>query len=48
VLAYGRSALCRWWTFFEYFGEERPAAGCGMCDNCVHPVADRIRMPEFD
>ena len=47
VLAYGRSALCRWWAFFEYFGEERPEVGCGVCDNCISPVADRIRMPEF-
>jgi ATP-dependent DNA helicase RecQ len=47
MMAYGRSALCRWWAFFEYFGEERPEAGCGVCDNCVSPVADRIRMPDF-
>jgi ATP-dependent DNA helicase RecQ len=47
VLAYGRTALCRWWAFFEYFGEERPEAGCGVCDNCILPVADRIRMPDF-
>jgi ATP-dependent DNA helicase RecQ len=47
VLAYGRTALCRWWAFFEYFGEERPEAGCGVCDNCISPVADRIRMPDF-
>lgn len=47
VLAYGRSALCRWWAFFEYFGEERPESGCGICDNCAFPVAERIRMPDF-
>ena len=47
VIGYARSAQCRWWAFFEYFGEERPETGCGVCDNCVSPVSDRIRMPDF-
>jgi superfamily II DNA helicase RecQ len=35
---YAQSALCRWETLLEYFGEEEHEP-CGHCDNCEQPKA---------
>ncbi|HEU4700439.1 MAG TPA: ATP-dependent DNA helicase RecQ [Gemmatimonadales bacterium] len=44
---YARSARCRWRALYDYFGESLEGEdGCGTCDNCRHPVAERIRLPE--
>jgi ATP-dependent DNA helicase RecQ len=32
---YAQTALCRWKTLLEYFGEEPQWERCGHCDNCV-------------
>jgi ATP-dependent DNA helicase RecQ len=40
---YGKSAGCRWACLLEYFGESPPEGTCGQCDNCLNPVAGRVR-----
>jgi ATP-dependent DNA helicase RecQ len=42
MIDYGRSASCRWQVISEYFGAEL-AEPCGVCDNCLHPVEERLR-----
>jgi ATP-dependent DNA helicase RecQ len=42
---YGRSAACRWAGLLDYFGERPPEEPCAQCDNCLSPVAGRIRTP---
>ena len=37
MLQYAQSALCRWKTLLEYFGETVAWEHCGNCDNCLHP-----------
>ena len=43
VMEYGTSARCRWGLLRDYFGEDRDGDPCGACDNCLSPVADRLR-----
>ncbi|MDR2219806.1 MAG: DNA helicase RecQ [Methylobacillus sp.] len=38
LLGYCESTACRHQTLLRYFGEEHPGR-CGMCDNCLEPVA---------
>ena len=42
VMQYGQSAKCRWRLLHEYFGEVMEEERCGTCDNCVHPLEERI------
>ena len=45
VMRYGQSAECRWKLLHEYFGEEFDGEeGCGHCDNCAHPLAERLGL----
>ncbi len=46
--AYGKSAACRWAILLEYFGEGSSEESCGQCDNCLSPVAARVRTPAED
>ena len=44
---YARTVRCRWRVLRDYFGEATEEDDrCGTCDNCVHPVEERIRLPE--
>ena len=47
VMEYGTSARCRWGLLRSYFGEEPDDAPCGACDNCLSPVAERLRAREL-
>ncbi|MDR2876396.1 MAG: DNA helicase RecQ [Methylobacillus sp.] len=38
LLGFCESTACRHQTLLRYFGEEHPGH-CGMCDNCLEPVA---------
>lgn len=42
MMAYGQSAMCRWRLLHDYFDEEMEGERCGACDNCVHPLEERI------
>jgi ATP-dependent DNA helicase RecQ len=42
VMLYGQSAECRWKLLHEYFGEEFAQGSCGHCDNCLHPLEERL------
>jgi ATP-dependent DNA helicase RecQ len=44
VMLYGQSAECRWKLLHEYFGEEFGAGACGHCDNCLHPLEERLGL----
>jgi len=45
VMLYGQSAECRWKLLHEYFGEAfEQEAGCGHCDNCLHPLAEQLGL----
>ncbi len=46
MMQYGQSAMCRWRLLHDYFGEEMEEERCGNCDNCVHPLAEQIALPE--
>jgi ATP-dependent DNA helicase RecQ len=43
VMLYGQSAECRWKLLHEYFGETWEQEACGHCDNCLQPLAARLR-----
>jgi ATP-dependent DNA helicase RecQ len=34
MVGYGQTALCRWRTLLDYFGEAVALQSCGTCDNC--------------
>jgi ATP-dependent DNA helicase RecQ len=42
MMRYGQSAMCRWKFLLEYFGEPFEWQRCSHCDNCLHPVEQRI------
>jgi ATP-dependent DNA helicase RecQ len=45
MMEYGQTARCRWKLLLEYFGEEVEWERCGTCDNCQHPLEERISPP---
>jgi ATP-dependent DNA helicase RecQ len=42
VIVYAQSALCRWKIIADYFEEEVNWQSCGHCDNCEHPVLEKL------
>jgi ATP-dependent DNA helicase RecQ len=44
LMLYGQSAECRWKLLHEYFGEPFEQGGCGHCDNCLHPLEERLGL----
>jgi len=40
---YAQSADCRWKLLLDYFGEAAGFERCGVCDNCVTPLEERLR-----
>lgn len=46
MMQYGQRARCRWRLLHDYFGEEMEEERCGNCDNCVHPIAEQVALPE--
>ena len=46
MMQYGQSAMCRWRLLHDYFGEEMQDERCGNCDNCVHPLEEKIALPD--
>ena len=47
MMEYGTTARCRWALLRDYFGEEREGESCGACDNCLSPVAERLRSRDL-
>ena len=45
MAAYAQSASCRWKLLLEYFDEAEGFARCGLCDNCVSPLEERLAPP---
>ena len=41
---YAQSAGCRWRLLLEYFDEAEGFDCCGVCDNCVMPLEERLRV----
>ena len=42
MLHYAQSASCRWKLLLDYFDEENDFERCGVCDNCLMPMEERI------
>jgi ATP-dependent DNA helicase RecQ len=48
VILYAQTALCRWKSILEYFGESQAVDWnnrgdrCGVCDNCGRPIAEPV------
>ena len=42
---YAQSAACRWKVLLDYFAEGDAFERCGICDNCVTPMEERLRTP---
>ena len=44
VILYAQTALCRWKSILDYFGESQAMEGdrCGVCDNCGRPIAEPV------
>ncbi|HWM92353.1 MAG TPA: ATP-dependent DNA helicase RecQ [Thermoanaerobaculia bacterium] len=48
ILLYAQTALCRWKSILDYFGESQAVDWnnrgdrCGVCDNCGHPIAEPV------
>jgi hypothetical protein len=42
MIQYAQSAACRWTLLLDYFGEGSGVERCGVCDNCVTPMEDRL------
>ncbi|HEY8562100.1 MAG TPA: ATP-dependent DNA helicase RecQ [Pyrinomonadaceae bacterium] len=43
MMLYAQAAFCRWQILSKYFGGEGEAIErCETCDNCAHPVAERL------
>jgi len=40
---YAQSAACRWKLLLDNFGEADGFERCGVCDNCVTPLEERLR-----
>jgi ATP-dependent DNA helicase RecQ len=40
---YAQSAACRWKLLLDYFAEGEGFERCGVCDNCVTPLEERLR-----
>jgi len=40
---YAQSAGCRWKLLLDNFGEADGFERCGVCDNCVTPLEERLR-----
>jgi ATP-dependent DNA helicase RecQ len=47
ILAYVQAGGCRSVSIAEYFGE-KGAANCGICDNCVKKVREKLSRSEFE
>jgi len=45
VTRYAHSALCRWKTILEYFGDPSAWDRCGTCDNCRNAPGDSEPAP---
>lgn len=45
MVNYGQTTRCRWALLHAYFDapDEQPEGGCGHCDNCLHPLSERLR-----
>ena len=43
MVAYAVSGFCRWKLLLDYFGEAAGFERCGVCDNCVTPLEERLR-----
>jgi len=43
MAAYAQSAGCRWQLLLDYFNEAEGFERCGVCDNCVTPLEERLR-----
>ena len=43
IALYAQSASCRWKLLLENFGEGEGFDSCGVCDNCVTPLEERLR-----
>jgi ATP-dependent DNA helicase RecQ len=41
---YAQSAQCRWKLLLEYFNEADAFDRCGVCDNCVQPLQERLQI----
>jgi len=48
MLLYAQTALCRWKTILDYFGEELDSKSCGNCDNCSHPILQPVAPPRAE
>ncbi|HEX8071752.1 MAG TPA: RecQ family ATP-dependent DNA helicase [Pyrinomonadaceae bacterium] len=46
MMLYGQSAECRWRLLHDYFGEPMESERCGVCDNCLHPLAEQLGLNE--
>jgi ATP-dependent DNA helicase RecQ len=42
MLQYAQSASCRWKLLLDYFDEGNGFDRCGVCDNCLTPMEERI------
>ncbi|HWN44884.1 MAG TPA: ATP-dependent DNA helicase RecQ [Thermoanaerobaculia bacterium] len=48
VILYAQTALCRWKSILEYFGESQAVDWnnrgdrCGVCDNCGRPITEPV------
>ena len=44
VMLYAQTALCRWKSILDYFGESQAIDGdrCGVCDNCQRPISEPV------
>jgi ATP-dependent DNA helicase RecQ len=45
MASYAQSALCRWKLLLDYFNEGDGFDRCGTCDNCMHPLEQRLDPP---
>jgi superfamily II DNA helicase RecQ len=45
MMLYGQSPECRWKILLSYFGETLEGDRFGVCDNCRHPIEERLRTP---
>jgi ATP-dependent DNA helicase RecQ len=48
LMLYGQSAECRWKLLHAYFGEPFERESCGHCDNCLHPLGERLGLTQKD
>ena len=45
MMLYAQTALCRWKTILDYFGEEHDWERCDHCDNCSRPIRELTEPP---